>query len=87
MGTFLLLRNERIINSLLNKNICLFDSTNHIIKYSDYSPFTIDGFDDADVWLIEIDGKMHNIINNLITISIELAFFQMNHVYISNLNI
>jgi hypothetical protein len=50
--------------SLLNKNICLFDSTNHIIKYSDYSPFTIDGFDDADVWLIEIDGKMHNIIND-----------------------
>ena len=51
--------------SLLNKNICLLDSTNHIIKYSDYSPFTIDGFDDVDVWLIEIDGKMHNIINNL----------------------
>jgi hypothetical protein len=50
--------------SLLNKNICLFDSTNHIIKYSDYSLFTIDGFDDADVWLIEIDGKMHNIIND-----------------------
>jgi hypothetical protein len=50
--------------SLLNKNICLFDSNNYIIKYSDYSPFTIDGFDDADVWLIEIDGKMHNIIND-----------------------
>lgn len=50
--------------SLINKNICLFDSTNHIIKYSDYSSFTIDGFDDVDVWLIEIDGKMHNIIND-----------------------
>lgn len=50
--------------SLLNKNICLFDSTNHIIRYSDYSSFTIDGFDTADVWLIDINGKMHNIIND-----------------------
>lgn len=48
--------------SLFNKNICLFDSSNNIIKYSDYSYFDIPEFDSADVWLIEIDGKYHNLV-------------------------
>jgi hypothetical protein len=48
--------------SYLNKNICLFDKDNYIIRYSDYSYFSIPDFDKADVWLIEIDGKYHNIV-------------------------
>ena len=48
--------------SLLNKNICLFDSNNYIIRYSDYSYFDIPEFDTADVWIIEIDGKYHNLV-------------------------
>ena len=77
--------------SLLNKNICfigeyftvgaskqdLYISThNSILKYSDNSPFVIEGFDDADVWLIEIDGKMHNIIRNngVLIVNTDYAF-------------
>lgn len=62
--------------SLINKNICIFDSDNYITKYSDYMPFTIDNFDSADVWLIEVDGKMHNIVkdNDKLKINTDYAF-------------
>jgi hypothetical protein len=75
--------------SLINKNICIigeyyppmkirggYNFTNSILKYSDNSPFVIEGFDDADVWLIEIDGKMHNIINNngVLKVNTDYAF-------------
>jgi len=48
--------------SLLNKNICIFDSNNYIIRSSDLSYFNIPDFELADVWLIEIDGKYHNLV-------------------------
>ena len=48
--------------NLLNKNICFIDEDNYIIKYSDLSYFQIPDFDLADVWVIEIDGKYHNIL-------------------------
>lgn len=46
----------------LNRNICLFDSNNYIIRYNDNSYFDIPNFDEADVWIIEIDGEYHNIV-------------------------
>ena len=47
----------------LNKNTATIDSGNKIIK-SDGSPFLIKNFELADVWLIDINGKYHNIIED-----------------------
>lgn len=62
--------------SYLNKNICLLDSNNYIIRYSDYSYFDIEDFDKADVWVIEIDGKYHNIIreDNKLKVNTDYGF-------------
>ena len=49
----------------INKNLIYIDSTysnNKMTYYDTASAFILDGFDDADVWLIEIDGKLHNLI-------------------------
>jgi hypothetical protein len=32
--------------------------------YDTSTPFVLNGFDDADVWLIEIGDKLHNLIKN-----------------------
>ena len=47
----------------LNKNFGLIDVDNKLIDYNiDY--LQIDGFEDADVWMIEIDGILHNLIGD-----------------------
>jgi len=49
--------------SELNQNFGLIDSNNKLIDYNvDY--LEIDGFEDADVWLIEIDGVLHNLVDD-----------------------
>jgi hypothetical protein len=49
--------------SEINKNLVYLDSsTGNKLLYSDKSTFEIEGFDDADVWLIEINNKFHNIV-------------------------
>ncbi len=54
--------------SLLNKNTGLIgdDTTypNRLLNY-DGSNFTIDEWDTADVWIIEIDGKYHNLVREI----------------------
>jgi hypothetical protein len=52
--------------SEINKNIINIDSSsgNNIVTFSGGATFSIDGFDDADVWLINIDGVCHNIIKD-----------------------
>ena len=47
--------------SELNKNFGLIDSDNKLIGY-DINYIQIDGFEDADVWIIEIDGILHNLV-------------------------
>ena len=49
--------------SFLNKEIITIDSNNVITYNSDYNNdiFNIEGFDKADVWLIEIDAKFHTL--------------------------
>lgn len=47
--------------ALLNKNIGTIDSQNILMNY-DNTPLEIEGFELADVWLIEIDGRYHNLI-------------------------
>ena len=49
--------------NLFNQNICTFDSNNYIIKY-DNTNYTISNFNEADVWLININGNYHNITNS-----------------------
>jgi len=45
----------------LNRNIGTIDSENILMNY-DNTPLEIEGFEIADVWLIEIDGKYHNLV-------------------------
>ena len=45
---------------ILNSRTCYIDSENRIVKLGG-SAHLVDGIDDADVNLIEIDGKFHNI--------------------------
>jgi hypothetical protein len=46
--------------AIVNKNIINIDENNKI-TYINGNSFVIDDWDSADVWLIEIDGKYHNI--------------------------
>ena len=49
--------------SELNQNFGLIDDDNRLIDYNiDY--LQIDGFEDADVWIIEIDGILHSLVEN-----------------------
>lgn len=65
--------------SEINKNLIFINSLNKITYYNGDS-FTIDNYDSADVWLIEIDGMFHNIIkndeNNEFYINSDYAFIQ-----------
>ena len=46
--------------SYINKNIINIDNNNKI-RYIDGATFSIDNWNTGDVWLIEIDNKLHNI--------------------------
>lgn len=61
--------------SSINQNIILITADNKIVK-SDYSNYIITGFDEADLWLIEIDAKFHTIIrkNGAFYIQTDYAF-------------
>ena len=49
--------------SEINKNlISITTGVTNRLSYSDGSTFVIDGFDDADVWVINIDDTYHNIV-------------------------
>lgn len=45
----------------INKNLIFIDSQNKL-TYFDGSTFEIEGFYEADIWLIQIDGIFHNIV-------------------------
>lgn len=45
--------------SVMNQNIISITTNNKLIKYSDNSSYIISDFDSADLWLIEIDSKLH----------------------------
>lgn len=51
------------LESEVNKNYGYIDS-NNILRTTDESYFEIDDFDNADVWIIEIDGIYHNLVKN-----------------------
>jgi len=61
--------------SLLNKRSCYINSLNQIVK-TDGSPYTISNFTFADVNMIDIDGKYHNIIleNGYLTLVTDYGF-------------
>lgn len=67
--------------SEINKNLILIDSSSgrNKLTYYDGSTFNIPRFDDADVWLINIGDKFHNIIkgdDNEYYINTDYAFLQ-----------
>lgn len=67
--------------SLLNKRSCYINSQNQIVK-TDGSPYLISNFTFADVNLIDIDGKYHNIVleNGYLTLVTDYGFkFQENN--------
>ena len=47
--------------SLLNQQVVII-SDNNTITYLNGDPYLINGFEDADVWVINIDGKYHNLV-------------------------
>ena len=49
--------------SKLNKSFVSIDINNVLIDVNN-DPFVIYGYDNADVWLIEVDGVLHNIIKD-----------------------
>ena len=46
--------------SLINKNFGYINTSSILEDYNN-NPLIIDGFDDCDVWLIEVDGIYHNL--------------------------
>lgn len=62
--------------SLLNKSVCYINSSNQIIRYYDQSYFEVDNWTKAHVYLIEIDGKYHNLVrvDGIVTISSDYVF-------------
>ena len=59
----------------LNQKTCYVNSDNQIIKISGLT-YSVDGFDNADVNLIEIDNKFHNLIyeNGYLRINTDYGF-------------
>ncbi len=53
-----------ITYNFINKNYSFINDVNRIVINDVQDPFILDGFDDADVWLIEIDGVYHNLIKD-----------------------
>ena len=66
--------------SEINQNLIKIEYSNSSNKltYYDGTTFNIQNFDDSDVWLIEIDGRLHNIIkqDNDFYINTDFAFYQ-----------
>jgi len=66
--------------SEINKNLIFIEYTNsvNVIKYIDGSDFEIDGWDGADVWLIEIGDVMHKLskVGSEFRINTDYAFYQ-----------
>lgn len=67
--------------SEINRNLILITSTNGLNKLTYYNgdTFEIEGFENADVWIIDINGKYHNIIkgdDNEFYIQSDYAFEQ-----------
>lgn len=66
--------------SQINKNLIKIEYSNfqNKLTYYDGTPFNINNFEDSDVWLIEIDGNLHNIIKdgNDYYINSDYAFYQ-----------
>lgn len=66
--------------SEINKNLIKIEYSNlqNKLTYYDGTPFVIDNFDDSDVWLIEIDGNLHNIVKEDADyyINSDYAFYQ-----------
>jgi hypothetical protein len=48
---------------MLNKNVGYINSDNVLINY-DQSYLTIDDFELSDIWIIEVNGKYHNLVKN-----------------------
>lgn len=61
----------------INKNVIKIDSQMRIVNLDD-SPWTIDGFELADVWLIKIGDLYHNIqsISGYLVLNTDYAFYQ-----------
>jgi hypothetical protein len=57
----------------LNSRVITIDNNNAIVK-SDMSYYQIDGFDSADVWLIQINDQYHNLISDGSKIKINTDF-------------
>lgn len=59
----------------LNKKIIYIDNTNHIVNV-DNTYYQIDNFDSSDIWLIKINDKYHNLVNDggKIKINTDYAF-------------
>lgn len=68
--------------SLLNNNVGYINSENKLIKY-DGSFIEIENFSDADVWLIEIDGIFHNLVqdNNSVKLNTDYSFSFFENTY------
>lgn len=58
----------------LNQNYGYIDSDQFLINYSN-TPLIIEGFDNADVWIIEIDGIYHNLIKSDGKIKIQSDYY------------
>jgi hypothetical protein len=70
--------------NFLNKNVGLIDEQNRLKTYEgDF--IQIENFQDADVWIIEIDGIYHNIIEERgrlkLNTDYSFQFFQNNYTY------
>ena len=48
--------------ALLNKKFYYINTSNQILKISDQTPLVIDTWDKADVYIIEVDGLLHNVV-------------------------
>ena len=74
--------------SVINKNVGYINVDNILINY-DQSYFNIDEFDNSDLWIIEIDGKYHNLIKNAdgkiqVYTDYSFNFFENDYIYYIN---
>jgi len=62
--------------AMLNRNIGYVDSSTKVLKNYDNTDLSIDGFELADIWLIEIDGRYHSLesLNGQIKINSDYSF-------------
>lgn len=61
----------------LNKKSFFINSNGYIINYYDFTNYIISDFDSADIWLIEINGKLNTLVkdtNGLIKVNSDYGF-------------